>query len=76
MTDIRIFLSAAGRDLHEFLMTCTDAELYEVNAESYAIYCAIFGEIKMRVAQNTLIYDHQDLYTNKWGYSEQMKVRI
>lgn len=76
MSDIRVFLSAAGRDLHEFLATCTEGELYELNAESYAIYSAVFSEIKMRIAQDRLMCDHQDLYTNKWGYSEQMRVRV
>ena len=74
--DIRTFLVAAGYNLHNVLTNCTDAELYELNAEAYGIYCAIFGEIKMRVAQKTLMYDHIDFHTNKWGYSDKMKETV
>lgn len=50
------FFTIIGRDLDEVLGNCSDEELYAFNAESYALYSAIFGECKIRVAKNALEY--------------------
>lgn len=56
ISDTHIFFTVIGRDLEEVLSNCSDEELYAFNAESYALYSAIFGECKIRGARNALEY--------------------
>ena len=57
ISDMHIFFTAIGRDLHEVLKNCSDEDLYTFNAESYALYSTIFGECKIRVARDALDYE-------------------
>jgi hypothetical protein len=43
-----------GKDLKEVLDNCEDFDLYALNLESYAIYCAISCEVKARIAKEMI----------------------
>jgi hypothetical protein len=61
---MHIYFEIMSKNIKEVLDNCSDTELYVLNAESYAIYCTIFAEVKIRVASHTLQFAHQEMYGN------------
>lgn len=64
---IHNLFSMIGKDLREVLDNCEEFDLYAFNVESYAVYCAVFGEIKLRVSNEMIQRENLKDYPERFA---------